>query len=147
MVSWLWTLAVIDNRITSLGEWCDGHDPILSIAQDRIVRLLRAFLMSSIVSLDHEIVQLPDTVGMLWVYQTSQRNWVAIKVHYRYLRRCLLGCVTPPVSCYSKPLWLKQIVLLNSDWSTSIQISFEIPLWNEIVFASEIWSCTKVAAK
>ena len=38
--------------------------------------------MSSIISLDHEIVQLPDTVGMLWVYQTSQRNWVAIKVHY-----------------------------------------------------------------
>ena len=47
--------------------------------------------MSSIISLDHEIVQLPDTVGMLWVYQTSQRNWVAIRVHYRYLRKCLLG--------------------------------------------------------
>jgi hypothetical protein len=47
--------------------------------------------MSSIISLDHEIVQLPDAVGMLWVYQTSQRNWVAIKVHYRYLRKCLLG--------------------------------------------------------
>ena len=47
--------------------------------------------MSSIISLDHEIVQLPDTIGMLWVYQTSQRNWVAIKVHYRYLRKCLLG--------------------------------------------------------
>ena len=91
MVSWPWTLDVIDNRITSLGEWCDGQDPILSIAQDRVVRLLRAFLMSSIISLDHEIVQLPDTVGMLWVYQTSQRNWVAIKVHYRYLRKCLLG--------------------------------------------------------
>ena len=42
--------------------------------------------MSSISSLDHEIVQLPDTVGMLWVYQMSQRNWMAIKVHYRYLR-------------------------------------------------------------
>ena len=47
--------------------------------------------MSSIISLDHEIVQLPDTVGMLWVYQTSQRNWVAIKVHYGYLQKCLLG--------------------------------------------------------
>ena len=47
--------------------------------------------MSSIISLDHEIVQLPDTVGMLWVYQTSQRNWVAIKVHYGYLRKCLFG--------------------------------------------------------
>ena len=47
--------------------------------------------MSSIISLDHEIVQLPDTVGTLWVYQTSQRNWVAIKVHYGYLQKCLLG--------------------------------------------------------
>ena len=47
--------------------------------------------MSSIISLDHEIVQLPDTVGMLWVYQTSQCNWVTIKVHYGYLRKCLLG--------------------------------------------------------
>ena len=28
---------------------------------------------------------------MLWVYQTSQHNWVTIKVHYRYLRKCLLG--------------------------------------------------------
>ena len=48
--------------------------------------------MSSIISLDHEIVQLLDTVGMLWVYQTSQRNWVAIKVHYRYLESiCWVG--------------------------------------------------------
>ena len=38
--------------------------------------------MSSIFSFDREIVQLPDTVGVLWVYQTSQRNWVTIKVHY-----------------------------------------------------------------
>ena len=58
--------------------------------------------MSSIISLDHEIVQLPDTVGMLWLYQTSQRNWVAIKVHYGYLQKCVLcwhesrlGFVTP----------------------------------------------------
>ena len=47
--------------------------------------------MSSIISLDHEIVQLPDTVEVLWVYQTSQHNWVSIKVHYRCLRKCLLG--------------------------------------------------------
>ena len=53
--------------------------------------------MSSIVCLDHEIVQHPDTVGMLWVYQTSQRNWVAIKVHYRYLRKYLL--------CYADRDW------------------------------------------
>ena len=51
----------------------------------------KAFLMSSIISLDHEIVQHPDTVGMLWVCETSQCNWVAIKVHYKYLRKYLLG--------------------------------------------------------
>ena len=47
--------------------------------------------MSSIISLDHEIEKLSDTVGMLWVYRTSQLNWVAIKVYYGYLRKCLLG--------------------------------------------------------
>ena len=70
--------------------------------------------MSSIISLDHEIVQVPDTVGMLWVYQTSQRNWVAIKVHYRYLRKCLLGWyesrlgfVTPMTERY---LWAHSVM-------------------------------------
>ena len=28
---------------------------------------------------------------MLWVCQTSQHNWVTIKVDYGYLRKCLLG--------------------------------------------------------
>ena len=69
----------------------------------------KAFLMSSIISLDHEIVQLPDTVGMLWVYQTSQRNWVAIKVHYGYLRKCLL-------------------VGTNRDWDLSLRVT-ERYLW------------------
>ena len=69
----------------------------------------KAFLMSSIISLDHEIVQLPDTVGVLWVCQTSQRNWVAIKVHYRYLRKCL---------------W----VGTNRDWDLSLRVT-ERYLW------------------
>src|SRR3989337_4461743 len=50
-----------------------------------------AFTMSNTCSSDHEIMQLPDIVGILWVYQTSQRNWVIIKVHCWYLRKCLLG--------------------------------------------------------
>src|SRR4051812_25428950 len=90
-VSSPWTLDVVDNGITSLGESCDGQDPILSLAQGSCSSYAKAFLMSSIISLDHEIVQLPDTVGMLWVCQTSQCNWVAIKAHYRCLRNCLLG--------------------------------------------------------
>ena len=50
-----------------------------------------AFTMSNTCSSDHEIMQLPDTVGMLCVYQTSLRNRVIIKVLYRYLQKCLLG--------------------------------------------------------
>ena len=36
-------------------------------------------------------MQLPDTGGIPCVYQTSQRNWVTIKMLYRYLRGCLLS--------------------------------------------------------
>src|SRR3954469_16641772 len=90
-VSRPWTLDVVDNGITSLGESCDGQDPILSLAQRSCSSYAKAFQMSSILSLDHEIVQLPGTVGMLWVCQTSQRNWVAIKVHYGYPRKYRLG--------------------------------------------------------
>ena len=65
--------------------------------------------MSSIFSLDHEIVQLPDTVGVLWVCQMSQRNWVAIKVHYRYLESvCWVGT--------------------NRDWDLSLHVKGEVYL-------------------
>ena len=63
----------------------------INVAYDRVKFIVIVFCMSSIISLDHEIVQFPDIVRMLWVYQTSQRNWVTIKVHYGYLRKCLLG--------------------------------------------------------
>ena len=63
----------------------------MNIAYDRIKFIAIIFCMSSICSYDHEIMQLPDTRGMPCVYQTSQRNWVTIKVLYRYLQGCLLG--------------------------------------------------------
>ena len=72
--------------------------------------------MSSIISLDHEIVQLPDTVGVLWVPQTSQRNWVTIKVHYGYLRKYLLswhgsrlGFVTPTIGVTKPKIEIRQL--------------------------------------
>ena len=74
--------------------------------------------MSSIISLDHEIVQLPDTVGVLWVYQTSQRNWVVINVDYRYLRKCPLGCT-------------------NRDWDLSLRVT-ERYLWAHSVIHHHI---------
>ena len=62
-----------------------------NVAYDRVKFIAIVFCMSSICSYDHEIMQLPHTGGMPCVYQTSQRNWVTIKVIYRYLRGCLLG--------------------------------------------------------
>ena len=46
-------------------------------------------------------------------YQTSQCNWVIIKMLYRYLRRCLLGCV-------------------DRDWDSSLRV-MERYLWALLV--------------
>ena len=65
--------------------------------------------MSNIISLDHEIMQLPDTIGVLWVCQTSQRNWVAIKVHYGISESvCWVGT--------------------NRDWDLSLRVNGEVSL-------------------
>jgi hypothetical protein len=63
----------------------------VSVAYDRIKFIAIVFCMSSICSYDHEIMQLTDTGGVPGVYQTSQCNWVTIKMLYRYLRGCLLS--------------------------------------------------------
>ena len=74
----------------------------MNVAYDRVKFIAIIFGMSSICSYDHEIMQLTDTGGIPCVYKTSQRNWVTIKVLYKYLRGCLLswhgsrlGFVTP----------------------------------------------------
>ena len=74
----------------------------INVASDHVKFIATVFCMSSTCSYDHEIMQVTDTRGIPFVYQTSQRNWVAIKVLYRYLRGCLLswhgsrlGFVTP----------------------------------------------------
>ena len=53
--------------------------------------IANTFSMSSIVSLDHEIMSLSFTGGILCGHQTSLRNWMIIKVAFRYLRWYLLG--------------------------------------------------------
>ena len=62
------------------------------------------FLMSNTYSFDYEIMQLRIPEECLLCYETSQRNWVIIKMLYRYLQRYLLswhrsrlGFVTPSV--------------------------------------------------
>ena len=81
-----------DNGITSLGQWCDGQDPSVSLAYWSFSLLLLPSLCQ---------IHIPSTMRLcnsripeeyLVCYQTSQRNWVIIKMLYRYLQRCLLGC-------------------------------------------------------
>ena len=74
----------------------------INVAYDRIKFIAIVFCMSMYLSYDHEIMQLTGTRGVPCVYQTSQHNWVTIKVLYWYLRGCLLswhgsrlGFVTP----------------------------------------------------
>ena len=43
------------------------------------------------------------------MYQTSQRNWVTIKVHYRYLRKYLL-------------------FYADRDWDLSLRVNGEVSL-------------------
>ena len=57
----------------------------ISVAYDRIKFIAIIFCMSSIYSYGHEIMQLTNTRGVPRVYQTSQRNWVTIKMLHKYL--------------------------------------------------------------
>ena len=63
----------------------------MNVAYDRVKFIAIVFCMSSICSYDHEIMQLTNTGGVPCVYQTSQRNWVTIKMLYRYLQGYLLS--------------------------------------------------------
>ena len=79
------------NGITSLGEWCDWLDPF---------RYLSTWSFSMLLLLFSWLIHVPMTMRLrnsrileehLVCYQTSQCNWVIIKMLYRYLQRCLLG--------------------------------------------------------
>ena len=92
----------LDNGITSLGESCDGQDP----NYERSV-LIVSFYCYCFLRVKYLFLWPWDHIthwhrGIPCVHQTSQRNWVTIKVLYRYLRACLLswhglrlGFVTP----------------------------------------------------
>lgn len=71
----------------------DGMDKThtINIAYDHIKFIAIVFCMSSICSYDHEIMQLTETRRVPCVYETSQHNWVTIKMLHRYLWGCLLG--------------------------------------------------------
>ena len=93
-----------NERDHIIREWCDGQDPSISLA-------IRSF--SLLLLLSSWLIHVPLTMRLcnsqipeehLVCYQTSQRNWVIIKMLYRCLRWCLLswhisrlGSVTPIV--------------------------------------------------
>ena len=60
---------------------------------------------------------------LVW-YQTSQCNWVIIKMLYRCLRRCLLGWhrlrlgfVTP---CFGEVLWALSVMLITISLASNV---------------------------
>ena len=80
-----------DERDHIIIEWCDGQDPSVSFA-------LLSF--SLLLLLSWWLMHVPMTMRLCntWIpeehlvcYQTSQHNWVIIKMLYRCLRRCLLS--------------------------------------------------------
>ena len=70
--------------------------------------------MSNIVSLDHEIMLLPLIGGVLCGHQTSLRNWVIIKVAFRFSDGRLLGCMNQDwdlfVQQLDRYLWALSVV-------------------------------------
>ena len=72
-------------------EWCDGQDPSVSLALWSFKFIAIASFMTYTCSYDYEIMQLSNTGGTPCVLQTSQHNWMIIKMFYKCLRRCLLG--------------------------------------------------------
>ena len=107
----------------------DAMDKIQSKAQHKIMQFI-CWSFSNVKYHFYEIVQLPDAVGMLWVYQMSQRNWVTIKLHYRYLRKCLLGwhesrlgLVSPSYGVTNLSLDLSQP---NRDFRRYLQCTFMV---------------------
>ena len=93
-----------DERDHIIREWCGGQDPSVS---------LELWSLSLLLLLSSWLIHVPLTMRLcnsrileehLVFYQTSQRNWVIIKMLYRCLRWCLLswhrsrlGFVTPIV--------------------------------------------------
>ena len=80
------------NGITSLGEWCDGHGPSVSLTlwslQFHCYCSFHDIYMFLRLAMRLCNSRIPEEY--LVCYQTSQRNWMIIKMLYRYLQRYLL---------------------------------------------------------
>ena len=106
------------NEITSLGEWCDGQDPSVSLASWSFSFIATAFFMSNTYSSNYEICNSRIPEECLVCYQTSQCNWVIINMLYRYLQMCSLGWhrsrlgfVTPSIRDVSLALSVMHMII------------------------------------
>ena len=80
-----------DERDHIIGEWCDGQDPSVSFALWSFSLLLLLSLWLLHVPLTMRLCNSRIPEEHLVCYQTSQCNWVIIKMLYRCLRWCLLS--------------------------------------------------------
>ena len=113
-----------DERDHIIREWCDGQDPSVSLA---------LWSFSLLLLLSSWLIYVPMTMRLcnsripeehLVCYQTSQRNWVIIKMLYRCLRRCLLGWqisrlgfVTP---CTERYLWALSVMHITISLASNV---------------------------
>ena len=93
-----------DEQDHIIREWCDGQDPSTSLAlwSFSLFILLSSWLLHVLLTMRLCNSRIPEEHYVF--YQTSQRNWVIIKMLYKCLRWCLLswhrsrlGFVTPIV--------------------------------------------------
>ena len=80
-----------DERDDIIREWCDGQDPSVSLALSSfsLLLLLSSWLIHVPMTMRLCNSRLPEEHFVC--YQTSQCNWVIIKVLYRCLRWYLLS--------------------------------------------------------
>ena len=64
---------------------------IINVACDRVILLLLFSTCQVLIPMTMRSCNSLTLEEYLVCYQTSQLNWVIIKMLYRYLRRCLLG--------------------------------------------------------
>ena len=112
------------NMITSLGEWCDGLDPSVSLAlwSFSLLLLLSSWLIHVPMTMRLRDSRIPEE--HLVCYQTSQHNWAIIKMLCRCLRWCLLswhrlrlGFVTP---CIKRYLWALSVMHITISLASNV---------------------------
>ena len=112
-----------DERDHIIREWCDGQDPSVSLAlwSFSLLLLLSSWLIHVPMTMRLCNSHLPEEHFVC--YQTSQRNWVIIKVLYRCLWRCLLGWHR---SLHASERYLWALSIMHIIWSLASDVTNEL---------------------